>query len=270
MFEDSELDDDSRFRSTQSLLFQTGYAFSERLSVNALFTYVHQFRKISQFNNENITETSGIGDAVILGSYRWRDLIGHNNDFLIFAGPKLPIGETDKTNEDGRLIVADMQPGTGAWDLFSGAGFLQQISLRPSATYYFRFLHRLTGINNRYLGRQQYRFGNEWQIFTGLTDQFAFGSSIIEGSIGLNFRHAAGDQINGTILANTGGDFLYALASAGISIRPKIQFTFGGQLPVYSKPKGTQLVPSYRLNVGLIINISLKNDDSINLNINEQ
>ena len=260
MFEKSELDDDSRFRSTKSFLLQTGYAFNKYLSISALFSYVNQRREITQFNNINNTETSGMGDAVILGNYRLHNLIGNDNELQLFAGPKLPVGETDKTNEDGRLIIADLQPGTSAWDMIYGGGFLQQITFRPSATFYMRFIHRLTGTNSSYLGNQDYKFGNELQVFSGLSDQFTTGRTIIEGSLGINYRHANKDIINGNVLANTGGDFVYGLGSLGVYILRNLTVNVSVQLPLYNKPVGTQLVPSYRWNIGMLFTLPMKNN----------
>jgi hypothetical protein len=267
MFENSELDDDSRFRSTKSILLQTGYAFNKNLSISALFSYVNQFRKITQFNTVNITETFGLGDAVILGNYRFHNLIGKNNELQLFVGPKLPIGETDKTNEDGRLIIADLQPGTGAWDFLYGGGYFQQIAFRPSASFYARFIHRLTGTNLSYLGNQDYKFGNEFQAFSGFSDQFAIGRTVIEVSLGINYRHANKDIINGNVLANTGGDFVYGLGSLGIHVFKNFTINAGIQIPVYNKPVGTQLVPSYRWNIGIMHTIPFSISNNLKLNI---
>lgn len=266
-YRQSDINDNSRFRSTQSVLLQSGYAFSDGFSVNALFSYVTQFRKISQFGNENITRTAGIGDAVVLGSYTVHNMIGNNNQFQIFAGPKLPIGHTGKRNNEGRLIIADLQPGTGAFDGIGGIAFFQQIAFRPSATFYFRTIYRHAGTNASYLGDQSYTFGNEWQLFTGISDQFVIGKSIFEGSLGANYRHAGKDVINGNVLANTGGTFIYVLMSAGIYLSKNAQITAGGQLPLLNKPVGIQLVPSFRFNMGLLLTIPFKDNNSMNLNI---
>ena len=57
------LDDHSRERLTQTVLLQAIYAFSDKFSVNALFSYVDQKRTIfSPIGETNITQASGFGD----------------------------------------------------------------------------------------------------------------------------------------------------------------------------------------------------------------
>lgn len=59
-----KLDDDSRKRITNSVLFNLGYSITDRLSVESLFTWVNQTRTITQFDNKNFTETKGLGESV--------------------------------------------------------------------------------------------------------------------------------------------------------------------------------------------------------------
>ena len=62
----NKLSDDSRLRITNSVLLNAGYAFTDRFSFEGLFTWIHQKRTITQFGNENLSETQGVGDAVFL------------------------------------------------------------------------------------------------------------------------------------------------------------------------------------------------------------
>ena len=69
LVENRELDDNSRTRITQSVLFKSGYSISKNFGIDFLFTYVEQNRTISQFSNVVTDKTRGIGDAVLLGRY---------------------------------------------------------------------------------------------------------------------------------------------------------------------------------------------------------
>ena len=48
-FETDKLNDNSRLRITHSMLFNLSYAITDNLSIEGLFTWVNQRRKISQF-----------------------------------------------------------------------------------------------------------------------------------------------------------------------------------------------------------------------------
>ena len=54
------LEDDSRSRKTHTGIIELGYAFSNKFSVDAFFSYVRQEREISQFNNVNFLATNGL------------------------------------------------------------------------------------------------------------------------------------------------------------------------------------------------------------------
>ena len=66
-----KLNDNSRKRTTHSVLLNTGYSFSSRFSIEALMTWVNQRRIIDQFGNIDLQETNGIGDAVFLAKYEF-------------------------------------------------------------------------------------------------------------------------------------------------------------------------------------------------------
>jgi len=113
----NKLDDDSRLRITNSILLNLGYAFTDRFSLEALFTWVNQTRTISQFGNENFSETQGIGDAVFLAKYAIPDLLGSQSVLNLGVGTKAPLGKSDLTTAEGFQLTADLQPGSGAWDI---------------------------------------------------------------------------------------------------------------------------------------------------------
>ena len=81
-----QIDDDSRLRITQSLLFNSGYTITNDLSVELLLTYINQKREIDQFGNINIDETYGIGDAVLLFKYNFNDLLDFPEDLELTNG----------------------------------------------------------------------------------------------------------------------------------------------------------------------------------------
>ncbi len=67
---DSQLDDDSRERISKSLILQVDYGIWRDVSITALFSYILQERIIlSPLGTENLLDTKGIGDALLLLKY---------------------------------------------------------------------------------------------------------------------------------------------------------------------------------------------------------
>jgi len=259
------LDDSARERTTNSLLFNLGYTISIDFSVEALFTYVKQERVITQFGNVNTDGSSGIGDGVILFKYNFNQLFKKNNLLRIGLGSKIPIGATDKTSDQGILLNPDLQPGSGAWDLIGWSFYSQTFSFRPSGTFSATAVYRYTGTNNNFLnGNSTYRFGSEFQMFINYTDQFLVGKALMNPGLSVQYRNADQDEIGGSLLDNTGGEWVNLIPSINIEIIEDLNFLLKFQIPIYSYVDGTQLTPTYRITTGLFYTIDRKNDKLFN------
>jgi hypothetical protein len=177
--------DFSRRRTTQSILLETGYSISDRIFISVLFTYVLQTRRIEGFGSVNKDMLHGIGDAVILLSCRLGGGAGQPWELLAGAGPKIPLGRSDLASGDGIIYNADLQPGSGAWDVIAWALFSRQGVIRHSTNISLRTIYRHTGTNDDYLEFSTYRFGKEFQAIAGISDQFLAGKK----SPGVKFKN---------------------------------------------------------------------------------
>ena len=65
-----KFDDKSQSRTTHSVLYQVGFAPTERLSFDAFFSFVRQERIVVRNGTEDFIGINGIGDAVLLAKYR--------------------------------------------------------------------------------------------------------------------------------------------------------------------------------------------------------
>jgi len=168
--------------------------------------------------NQTIDQLHGIGDAVILLTWK---LIGDPSlrwELLAGIGPKIPLGKSDMRSSLGFRYNADLQPGSGAWDGV-GWGLLSRSGLyRPTSNLSLRFIYRYTGTNNNYLGHSSYRFGNELQLIAGISDQLNLGTQILDPSILLRFRMA-------------------------------------GEIPIYNYLEGIQLTSDFRITTGIYFRI---------------
>jgi hypothetical protein len=255
-----ELDDQSRERVTRSILFQSGYSITDQFSADLFFSYVKQERTINQFDKTDYTSTNGIGDAAILFKYSLSNPSSNKLFFTIAAGPKMPTGRSDFTREDGIPLNADLQPGSGSWDgLFWGNG-LYKFDFRPTLTISSTAIFSYKGKNNQYLGEQTYQFGNEFQLIITTNDNFLVGKKIIDTSISVRYRKSLSDRFNDVTMPSTGGQWVFLAPALGFNFSQKIAINANFEIPVFSEVEGTQLSPTYRLNIGVFFKINKKNE----------
>lgn len=250
------LDDQSRERLTQTILFQAIYSFSDKFSVNGLFSFVDQKRTIfSPTGETNITSASGVGDVVLLAQFT--PFTGLKRSLTIAAGPKLPVGKFDAVDpEYGLTLSPDLQPGSGSLDgIFGGAYNEFHLFNVPGLTFNATFGFRLTTPAQRFDDDFKYRFGNETMFAMGIQKNFLIKTIGLTPALFLNYRNTLQDETNGLQVAGTGGDWLNL--NPGLSVEPGNNWAinFSAELPVYRNLNGTQLTTSYRLNVGLAIKL---------------
>ncbi|MCK4745788.1 MAG: hypothetical protein KAT15_02080 [Bacteroidales bacterium] len=251
--------DESRRRITQSLLLKTGYSINSRLAVDALLSFVNQGRRITYFEEVNQIQTNGIGDAVVIVKYVFSKSSESGIEIQLGAGPKIPLGRSDLTDDRGITLNADLQPGSSSWDLITWGYFAKQLKQRPSAAVSGRIVGRMNGANPNYLGSQSYKFGNSFQLYLGMGDQVNFRNAIFSTSLSLRFRKAFSDRINGLKLDNTGGQWINIIPSFGWHISQNTIIHILPEIPVYSKVEGIQLTPTFRLQAGIYHTFGRKN-----------
>lgn len=242
--------DGSRRRITQSILLKTGYNVTERLAIDALFTYVFQARRITFQDQQNLVNTHGLGDAVVLARFVLAKISDSGTELQLGLGPKIPLGRSDVSDQRGITLNADMQPGSGSWDAISWIYMARQLSFRPGSVVSARIVGRFNGTNQEYLGSQSYSFGNSLQIYLGIGDQQLWGNQLFTPSLSLRYRYTGLDQINGQELDNTGGQWINLIPALSWHITPQSIFHLIPELPVYSNVEGTQLTPTFRIQVG--------------------
>ncbi len=257
--------EDSRIRLTQSVLYKTGYSIRDYLAVDALFTYVFQSRRIQFQESTSIAETNGLGDALVMVKLVLSGVFGKPIDLQIGAGPKVPLGKSNLTDDRGITYNADMQPGSGSWDILSWAYGSWKPKFRPAGIFTARIVARLNGINKEYLGSGSYQFGHSTQAYLGYLDQFLLGKVLISPSLQVKYRHVLEDRISGVELLNTGGQWLYLVPGLSWHIRPKLILNLAPEIPIYSRVNGIQLSTTFRFQAGIYVLIDMKKEKNSNL-----
>ncbi|MFY0654404.1 MAG: hypothetical protein JXQ96_20375 [Cyclobacteriaceae bacterium] len=262
----TKLNDNTRKRKTHSLMGQIGYSFTENISSEVFFSYVRQERIIQSplvGQGPNVTTTNGLGDAVILVKHRVF------KDFHLGLGLKAPLGPSDLTSEIGIPLNADLQPGSGAWDVIYWVGGNQSLKLRPSMSIVGSAIYRATGKNDSYFGNQTYQFGNETQVNIGIADQVELAGLILNPSLTFNYRHVDPDKNKADNISDlsdvpsTGGEWLFVRPAIAYYVNTDTYFQANVQIPVYAALVQTQVTPTYRINLGLSFTIKTKKNDEI-------
>ena len=245
----SKLDDNARRRLTYSALFQSGYVINRKWSTELFLSWIRQERIIKQFGNTNKTTTQGLGDAVILVKYKLLAVNTKSINWLIGAGPKIPTGSSGERDKNNIALNADLQPGSGSWDVITWTQISKNSKARPSLTYSGTASFSLKGKNKRYLGSQVYQFGNELIALAGIAHQFATGMVLWGSALQVIYRYAFQDENDGEKTPGTGGQWIFI--KPGLTVKPsgKSAINISANIPAYSWVRDTQLTPTVRLNV---------------------
>ncbi|MDA1120685.1 MAG: hypothetical protein O2887_09395 [Bacteroidetes bacterium] len=268
----STLDDKTRNRTTFSALLKTAYSFSDKWTVELLVAGVNQRRKIDGFSgNQDNTETTGIGDMVLMPFFKYYE----KNSWQLTGGLgiKIPIGPSN-LRDRGITLNADLQPGSGAWDLLLHHRIVRRLKVRPSTVVTNMVTYRFTGENPDYLSSQIYEFGSELQFILGISDQRNFLNQIFRYGLNFRYRHANHDRFRlkdtpsneNQTLPNSGGQWVFIMPVLSWYINPDMSIAASGEAPLFSKVDGTQLTPTFRINVGIFYTINLKKKQNIEIN----
>ena len=251
-----KVSDNNRQRITHSGLFNIGYSITDHLAVEGLLTWVNQRRNIQHLQSDNLDQTRGIGDGVLLMRYNFERVFKSNANLNIGVGTKIPIGSSTETNDLGIILNADLQPGSNSWDMIYWSEFSIPMNFRPSMVVSARLVFRETGTNTSYFGNSSYKFGNVLQSYIGVSDQYVLGNILITPGLTMKYRTAKKDEIGGFDLENTGGNWISVQPNVALNLTQSLVFTTKVEIPLHSDVDGTQLTPTFRLTTGLIFQLS--------------
>ncbi len=244
------LNDDQRLRTTQSYILRGAYTLAGDFGVEGFFPVIRQTRRINTLSGTLDREaTFGIGDPVLLLIY---DISRKGITARMGAGPQIPLGSTTKTDNRGLLLLEDLQPGSGTWDLITFASFEYSIPERPSSIAFLNAIYSMTGKNDGSRGgSQSYEFGNDIQVIGGYSDQVLIGTQLIVPGISFRYRFANRDLVNDQELPGTGGEFIFTRLSTSFPMgNSSSNLHFNFEFPLMTRVNETQLATSFIVNVG--------------------
>ncbi len=240
-----------RQRQTHSALLSISYGFTDRWGLDIILSYIRHQRRLNRLNFDGSRDelvTSGLGDALLMVKYNGLvpDFI-RQRQLTFGAGLKAPLGSANLKN-NGILLPADMQPGTGSWDIIGWILFSQGLLPEWPLTLTLRSTLRLNGENNRFgvsAGNRfrRYRFGAVYTASAAV--HYRHGETIL--SLGGRFRHSGRDVFAGQTVSNTGGQWLYLTAGLTLNHWAPLNWQLLFTRPLWRHVNEVQLTTRYRL-----------------------
>lgn len=192
----------------------------------------------------------GVGDVVLLARIRAVERHDLASTFILSmqAGLRLPTGRTDVTNDEGEVLNAHIQPGTGAWSYL--AGF--------AASYaYKRFNAAANGVvslaGEGEVGDDRYEYGNAVNYDASLRYRISGAlqsQANVYAALGIAGEYRQHEQLNGQALDDTGGNTLYLTPGLQVFFRSLV-FEVAFWRPIGRDLNGRQLGESFKTFAGV-------------------
>lgn len=247
----SQLNSNTVVRKTRTVLTQINYGLSNELSFSLLVPAVWMNEEVESILGSQSFNSNGIGDVSIMAFYRhtFQNQLGINSGI----GVKLPTGRTNIVSEsDGFILPVSMQPGSGSYDPIFLLGISKSMSFRRSFSIIFNSIYRLNTPSKKLTFHNEYEFGDELQMYLGVSDQFAIGRTVHTILLFSKYRYTAQDRIDNSYFnSSTGGQWLYLAPSYIIRVVPPLELGGKFEVPIYRNVNGLQLTTTYKF-IGLI------------------
>jgi len=171
---------------------------------------------------------TGLGDTMALVKYRFyrRDSQRGTTQASVTAGPKLPTGQTDLKGQNGVLLPATLQPGSGSTDLFLAANWTYTGLFNVRRLVADEDFHSLI----RTQGTQRTKLGDDIESRFWLSYRPYESKNVArEWFIGpvLTWLHSSDDRIAGVTQGGSGGDVLLAGVTTYVGLRPGMHVWLG-------------------------------------------
>lgn len=249
-----KVNEDYLSRITNTILLQTNYGITNRLNLSLVIPVINKSEQVVVNNIPTNGSTTSPGDISTMAQYLFVD----KGLFQIVSGIgiKLPTGPTKlKDSNDQFILQPSLQPGTGSFDYIFLSRIQYSFSFRRSLSVGQTFTFQLTTASSNFANHESYEFGNEFQSFTTISDQFALGNLVNTPSLTLRVNIIANNQIEGFTDPNSGGFWLYVSPSWAVQITPSISTFIQADIPVYRNLNGFQIITSYKIIGGITYNL---------------
>ena len=236
------------------------YGITSNLSLNMQLPYVVRTNIRAGENNGGTYEvhphgdTQGIGDTSAILQYKVYD---EAFKVAILGGIKAPTGKTDVA-DGGEILEADLQPGSGSWDLFAGASVTKDFD---SVSLHSNILYKQNnkGVDDSQLGDIfLYNVALSYRLFESKHDhelrelhseeEFGYSADVF---MELNGEQAKKDRFGGIESENTGHNVVFATAGVQMATDSGYSVFLTYSTPIHQDFNGVQNDISYKSSFGI-------------------
>ncbi len=184
---------------------------------------------------------TGLGDARLLG--RYRSLLD-GGAWGLTTGLKLPTGDIDKTNSEGKIAERTLQPGSGTTDLLAGAYLNRQILIGAKPAAWFVQVQAQLPLTER----AEFQPGN--QLFFDAGASYP-ATDRLSALLQLNAHIKGRDRGAEAEPDDSGGRFVSLSPGLGYAVNRHLRIYGFVQMPVYQHVNGVQLTADRSLVAGI-------------------
>ena len=236
------------------------YGITDNLTLNTQLPYVSR-KNIRAGEDDGGTfevhphgDVEGIGDISAILQYKVYDDVVK---IALLAGVKAPTGKDD-LEDGGEVLEADLQPGSGSWDIFAGTAItkdFESFSLHSDILYKYNN----TGVDGSQLGDVfTYNAAVSFKLFENkhdhmlhkLEEEKEFGYSI-STFLELNGEYAQKDRFDGDNADNTGHNVIFATTGLQVVSDTGYSLFVSVSKPIYQDFNGVQNDINYKSSFGI-------------------
>ena len=198
-------------------------------------------------------DSRGLGDMSAILQYKFYDQ--DDIKMAVLAGIKAPTGRTE-VNDGDEVLETDLQPGSGAWDLFAGGVISKNFdtfSVHSSMLYKYNTSNDLDvtlgdilayGVAFSYKLKEAHA-----HTFNAIEEEhFEYNINVF---FELNGEYVQEDSQYGSDIQNTGHHIVYATTGVQLFEESGYSAFAAFSLPLYQDLNGVQNEAQYRFSLGL-------------------
>jgi hypothetical protein len=210
---------------------------------------------------EDLGSPSGLGDATLLGQYRFAGDEHSAWQAAFLAGVKLPTGATHEHAPSGERLETEHQPGTGSWDPLLGFAVsrrFERVSVDANVLYQFS----TSGAQATRLGdRTQYNLAVSYRVGGEHHHEHEHGGEEHEHAehhaptvdlvLELNGEWEGRQKVAGVVEQESGGRVLYLSPGVRLTVSEGWAASLSLGLPVAQRIRLSHPENDYRLVMGV-------------------
>ena len=242
--ENTQLVNDPRTRSGQSLSAKVDYILNKKWSFSASVPLIFQSRKTVSARERSI----GIGDLLLVSQYQ----LFNKNDFSfrLSGGLKLPIGQQSHQNADAIFLSPDMQSGSGSVDWIAQVTGVKEHFIVPFLTTSVEVSYRDNGINSSFgktpdFGGRRFGFGDQWVAMLTFNYQWITSLGNFVPDLNLRYRNLTRNVEQTTVAPNSGGSWLSLPLGIAFQPDPQKSMRIYAEFPLSQDLNGLQITTSF-------------------------